>query len=1338
MKALWLVAAALGVSMFAAGAPEVTWSVMHPTKLDPAYMARVAAKAVEYGGVDSFEVCGKCHSGENGMDGLLLFEPYPNAAAACDRSRVMQTRAALKGVAAAAHKAGKKLYYWHREGFLPKGLISDVPGLKDSDGEIDLLGESFASYLKWKVSAAFDAVPEVDGFVLTLTEADFSVIHNSRADRYPPPKVVESIVRIFCEEHEKRGKRFVLRSFGSVAKDYEDILAGAAAAAKDHKFEIETKVTPYDFSPFLPDNPFLRKVPGTTLGVECDGIGEFFGAGYLPCAQVSQIPRYVTAGRRARADRYVIRIDRVGNSIFDSAQEVNLYSYMRLIRSGSPVSRAKILSEWAAKRWPGCEKEMSKLANTSFDMAKALEFVDGNVTFHQHPAAPNFKFIKAGGVFSVFRDDADLHMATRLWGLLADRKTPGRGWILAEKEKAVKLAEEGLAAVEGLKGRLDGAEYERQHRAWSTAVKAARATRAFARCAAAYFEDMDMCNDEPAELADAVKAADVEISAMMANPAAGTEGFNVKHSEAVGANLDRVYFIPLRWLCREFLNEYRAERKVRRALEGRGDVADFVVAGGIYDDNRCDRQMHGAYTELKDGVPVRWVGNAIFPNGTLAVEFDAKKGDTVEIALAPQGAQEVSLSAGGGEWRRLAAEGGVARTQLGTEGKVRVEIGKSGAAFPGVVSVALLRKGGARPEVVKVSDFGFDAEDSTRFLQAALNSGARKVVVDKRESPWVTRPLFCKSSSQEVFFEEGVEVVAKRGEFKGRNDCLLTVDGLHDVRLAGGGKGATLRMWREDYLKPPYEKAEWRHCLSVNGSARVTVERLFLRDSGGDGVYVGRRRPSKGYVCLRRVPRDIVVRDVVADGNARQGSSITSVENLLYENCTFSNTKGRPPQAGIDVEPNGKDDPIVNLAFRNCKFLDNKTEGLTFAIFYHDETSKPLTAVVEDCFFSGNRAAFTYAQNKRLTGKRGWNRTHGRISVKRCVFEKSRERAVVVRKPGAYLRLEIDDCVIRDCGTEKPSLSDVHFDQLYGDIPPVDAVSLKNLKVFQPVDREWVTFGDIGYGAAKTEDFTGDVTVSSPSGTKKIVLDAAFRKWAFPAFWAKGEPRRRLPAAQGDKVVDEAPGRRVPLAKLRVRGDVRYVFHAPKAGAVSFKGRLMTVGKKPLPEGTAFEVRPLSGGKAFKVAIPEGSAFVEFTVDVPAAGFYSMRVDLGGHSFCLSESDVPVGIDVSECPVSIIGSTGEVYLSVRGGEPFNVMVSGSGEGERVGAELFDPSGASVWRVPSALWWHGWRARGTVAGGLWKLRLLRPSPGGMEDYHVDATGVDGTLFLSPEKHWSRAR
>ena len=644
---------------------------MHPTELDPAYMARVAAKAVEYGGVDSFEVCGTCHSGMGGMDGLLMMEPYPSAAAKRDVAAVRKIRADLKGCIAEAHKVGKRLYYWHREGYLPSGILDDLPGLRDADGEIDLLGEAFASYLRWKVQAAFEAVPELDGFVLTLTEADFSVVHNSNVKRYPPPKVVEKIVRILCEEHDRRGKRFVLRSFGSVAKDYEDIIAGGVAAAKDHRFEIETKATPYDFSPFLPDNPFLVRQPGTTLGVECDGIGEFLGAGYPPCAQVDTIHRYVTNARKADADRYVVRIDRISNTIFDSAQEINLYAYMRFIADPAATPET-VKAEWAKKRWAGCEKEMIRLSDMSNEMVSKMEFLNGNVIFHQHPVAPSFKFLKAGGMFSVMRDGSDLHMATRLWGLKNREKTPGRAAILAEKDRAVELADEGLKLLESVKIRLDAAEYARHKRAWDIAAKATRATRSFIRCASAYFDDMDAGEPAPRRLSAAVAEADKAITSMMSDPSAGVEGLNTRHSEAVGQDLDRVYFIPFRWLCREFLNEYAAEARVRSEMKTRKGIVDFVVPGGIYDDNRVDRPMHGAYPELLDGVPVRWVGNSIFPNGTIRIEFKDVPGTRVEVVLSPKGAQEYAM------------EESVAN------GVRSVTIGKKGSRHPAVVAVAVL------------------------------------------------------------------------------------------------------------------------------------------------------------------------------------------------------------------------------------------------------------------------------------------------------------------------------------------------------------------------------------------------------------------------------------------------------------------------------------------------------------------------------------------------------------------------------------------------------------------------------------------------------------------------
>ena len=52
--------------------------------------------------------------------------------------------------------------------------------------EFDLLGDTYRDYLRFKLDETFKYCPELDGVVLTLTEADFSVIHNSNPERYPP------------------------------------------------------------------------------------------------------------------------------------------------------------------------------------------------------------------------------------------------------------------------------------------------------------------------------------------------------------------------------------------------------------------------------------------------------------------------------------------------------------------------------------------------------------------------------------------------------------------------------------------------------------------------------------------------------------------------------------------------------------------------------------------------------------------------------------------------------------------------------------------------------------------------------------------------------------------------------------------------------------------------------------------------------------------------------------------------------------------------------------------------------------------------------------------------
>ena len=99
----------------------------------------------------------------------------------------------------------------------------------------------------------------------------------------------------------------------------------------------------------------------------------------------------------------------------------------------------------------------------------------------------------------------------------------------------------------------------------------------------------------------------------------------------------------------------------------------------------------------------------------------------------------------------------------------------------------------AVPERVVASAFGFDATDSTAALQAAIDSGARTVVVDKQSGPWVTTPLTLRSDL-ELVLEAGVEIVAKAGAFLPKGDCLMRAANVENLTIRGEGTGATLRL----------------------------------------------------------------------------------------------------------------------------------------------------------------------------------------------------------------------------------------------------------------------------------------------------------------------------------------------------------------------------------------------------------------------------------------------------------------------------------------------------------------------------------------------------------------
>ncbi|MDD6029622.1 MAG: right-handed parallel beta-helix repeat-containing protein [Kiritimatiellae bacterium] len=305
----------------------------------------------------------------------------------------------------------------------------------------------------------------------------------------------------------------------------------------------------------------------------------------------------------------------------------------------------------------------------------------------------------------------------------------------------------------------------------------------------------------------------------------------------------------------------------------------------------------------------------------------------------------------------------------------------------------------------RASWWGFDKEDATRFLQAAIDSGVPRLIVDRMEGPWVVLPLK-GVSNQEIFFEPGSEVRAKRGAYRGKGECLFRFPKCSNVRLIG--YGATVGMWHEDYMQPPYEKSEWRHALSFLSCSNVVVKGLTIARSGGDGIYLG--------VCTREFPRnrDVVIRDVLCHDNHRQGISVISAENLLIENTVLRETHGTAPAAGIDFEPNHPDEVLKNCVMRNCLTVNNEGAGYTTWAGQLNRKSEPIDIRFENCTAFGDRTAFHFATDSRSGRDVG-----GRVVLRNCRFEKPRTSPAVQLRENRFgtLAYDIADSVIVQTNT---------------------------------------------------------------------------------------------------------------------------------------------------------------------------------------------------------------------------------------------------------------------------------------------------------------------------------
>ncbi|MBI5684764.1 MAG: right-handed parallel beta-helix repeat-containing protein [Verrucomicrobia bacterium] len=644
------------------------------------------------------------------------------------------------------------------------------------------------------------------------------------------------------------------------------------------------------------------------------------------------------------------------------------------------------------------------------------------------------------------------------------------------------------------------------------------------------------------------------------------------------------------------------------------------------------------------------------------------------------------------------------------------------AANPGAVEEVC---SGKRKEA-RASWWGFNPADSTAVLQAAINSGAKRLIVENMGAPWITDKLKL-ASHQEIVFEKGVVVQAKRGVFKEPNASLFSASSKTNITLTG--YGATLKMWKQDYDdKTQYQHAEWRHVLCFHSCARVRVTGLTLADSGGDGIYLGVAR--RGVPCS-----DVVIRDVTCVNNYRQGISVISARNLLIENCVLKDTWGTAPEAGIDFEPNHESEELTNCVMRNCVSENNRGDAYVLYLRPMRAESKPISVRIENCRSVGcrNSAQFITGNDSDTAGVKGT------MDFINCKFESAQRAGIAIGdKPASGARVSFVNCRVINAATNQPATSPISLSSSAKAVEDLGNIRFANCVITDPHNRLPMSYHDMS-GGAGLRDLTGTLIVKRGDKTVKHTLT--------PKLITEWMPHRSFKQITKFATKDVRFEPALPDAKLdagrrsvaRQRELSEWLLWAEAGQQVAFAVLIRPVGKGAPRPAPVTLIAP--SGKLIKLKDAQGDGETAYGFQAAETGAHKIVCEPHNWTATVNSTTHRVCIYSTSGSVHFLGTTGEYFFWVpTGTKEFALKVSGDNSGERVKAALCDPDGRAVEEKDSIAEAHQFIAKpkGDSAGEIWSLRLDKPTVGVVEDFHVQLQGIPPVFSHTKESLLKPAR
>jgi FG-GAP-like repeat/Right handed beta helix region len=252
--------------------------------------------------------------------------------------------------------------------------------------------------------------------------------------------------------------------------------------------------------------------------------------------------------------------------------------------------------------------------------------------------------------------------------------------------------------------------------------------------------------------------------------------------------------------------------------------------------------------------------------------------------------------------------------------------------------------------------YGFNASDATAALQAAIDSGADKVIVSNKGTPWLISTTINLKSNQEIDFAPDVIVQAKPGSFVTYNNPLFKALGVNNVKLIGQGMGArqtTLKMNKDA------STSDSQHIIAIQGTDNYTISGLTLTGANSDGIIIdaySTGQPIPVPNTLNYSDRGLIDNVTVTNSN-RNGLAVISAQNLTVTNSKFNNSSTSAPASGIDFEPDFSYDRLININISNVDLSGNQGNGVDFNLNNLDNSSAPISITINGATVNNNQSS---------------------------------------------------------------------------------------------------------------------------------------------------------------------------------------------------------------------------------------------------------------------------------------------------------------------------------------------------------------------------------------------